>query len=209
MNFDQLWSREWTLLNCVWSGWWILFNCGIGDEPFLTMQCVGWTLFDCGVRHEPWSPCLTFSWTFSCLLSSCLKFFIKFRQIAPKVIACIPPWLPYFPVFWLKLDENSGSSSLFKILTLEILQSAPNDPKLNSKNRDMKSMLYMHFLGLRGPNFHPFYSMIMPLSRNCTFCYFPIDSHINISKCHKLLKLVWLPTKLIVFRHGRQCPHKV
>ncbi len=35
----------------------------------------------------------------------------------------------------LKLDENCGRSSLFKILTPEMLQSAQKEPKLDSKNQ--------------------------------------------------------------------------
>ncbi len=42
----------------------------------------------------------------------------------------------------LTWDENCGRSSLLKILRSEILQSAPNDPKLNSNNLTQK-VLYI------------------------------------------------------------------
>ena len=38
----------------------------------------------------------------------------------------------------VQLNENRGSSSLLKILTLEILQSAPNDLMPNSRNLTSK-----------------------------------------------------------------------
>ncbi len=43
-----------------------------------------------------------------------------------------------FCYVWLNLDENWGSSNLLKILTSEILQSAPNDSKLNSNDLTQK-----------------------------------------------------------------------
>ncbi len=61
--------------------------------------------------------------------------YLKFGRSPEKVTACISPLsLHAFSEVWLKLDENCGSSSLLKMLTSEILQSAPNGPKLNSKN---------------------------------------------------------------------------
>ena len=67
-------------------------------------------------------------------ISKCHKFFFKLADWQ-KVIACIPPDYHTFYKVWLKLDENwdgGGGSSLMQILTSEILQSAPNDAKLNS-----------------------------------------------------------------------------
>ncbi len=48
---------------------------------------------------------------------------------------------------WLKLDEKCRSSSLLKILTSELLQSAPNDPKLDLKNQTQEYTLHMQYIG--------------------------------------------------------------
>ncbi len=61
--------------------------------------------------------------------------YLKFSRPAGKVMACILPRLHAFYKVWLKLDEHCGSSSLLNISTSKILHSAPNDPKLNSKNQ--------------------------------------------------------------------------
>ena len=61
---------------------------------------------------------------------------------------------------WLKLIENCGCSSLLKILTSEILQIAPNDPKPNSRNQASKVPYLYHRLYVHSstpsPNFCPF-----------------------------------------------------
>ena len=44
----------------------------------------------------------------------------------------------------MKLNEKLGSSSLLKILTVEILQSAPNDPKPTQGIRYQKYPTYVH-----------------------------------------------------------------
>ena len=64
-----------------------------------------------------------------------------------KIIVCSPlspaPLIAiHFIKVFLKLDENCGSSCLLEFLTSEILQSAPNDPKLNSKNQTQKYTTY-------------------------------------------------------------------
>ncbi len=61
--------------------------------------------------------------------------YLKFGRSPEKVMACISPGLHAFSKGWLKLNENCGTSSLLKMLTSGILQSAPNDLKLNKKNR--------------------------------------------------------------------------
>ncbi len=45
---------------------------------------------------------------------------------------------------WLNLDEKCGSSSLLKILTPEMLQSAPNYPKLNSGTNSTLNMQFLN-----------------------------------------------------------------
>ncbi len=44
------------------------------------------------------------------------------------------------------MNENFGSSSVLIILTLEILESAPNDPKLNSNDLTWKVPYRWSFL---------------------------------------------------------------
>ena len=60
-----------------------------------------------------------------------------------KVTVCIPPSpLPDYHAlykFCWELDENCGNSSLLKILTSDILQSASNDP-----NWTQMTFLYKH-----------------------------------------------------------------
>ena len=46
--------------------------------------------------------------------------------------------------------------SLLEILTSNILQNAPNDPKLNSEMADTKSTLHMQYIGPQVSSlFHP------------------------------------------------------
>ncbi len=92
--------------------------------------------------------------------------------------------------------KNNGSISLLNILTLGILQSAPNDPKPNSKNQTRNSTLInmhynMHFLGLRVQIF----IRLAPRSVVCKMLqHFRISpltrSHVKISKCHNIFPIV-------------------
>ncbi len=45
------------------------------------------------------------------------------------------PHITILSINLVEMDENGGSSSRLKTLTSEILQSAPNNPKLNLKSR--------------------------------------------------------------------------
>ncbi len=49
-----------------------------------------------------------------------------------------------------------------------------------------------------------------PFSRNCTFYDFPIDSHVKISKYHKIFKNLddCREKYLLVFLHCSQCRHR-
>ncbi len=78
-----------------------------------------------------------------------------------------------FRKVWLKLDENYGRSSLLKILTSEILQSALNDPKLNSKNQT-QSVLHTQFLERQGLNFHVSLSIFSHIQDIAHFRIFPL-----------------------------------
>ena len=80
----------------------------------------------------PYSPVLT-------KMSQSTIFFLLWH-ITKKywVIACIPSNYHTFHKVLLKLDENWGQQQPFENLNIKILQSAPNDPKLNLKNRTRK-----------------------------------------------------------------------
>ncbi len=77
--------------------------------------------------------------------------FFNFGISPNKITACVTLLLDYHTVHkdWLEIDENCGStcSRFLKMVTSEILQSAPNDPKLTPKKSDRKSTLYMQFIG--------------------------------------------------------------
>ena len=102
---------------------------------------------------------------------------------------CFPDYMLSLK-FWLKSDEKCGNSSLFKILTSGILQNAPNDPKLNSKNQAWQAPIcVMRHIGPQASKFHPFRSTI---SRFQDIAHFRISPwtpppHVKISKYHKYL----------------------
>ncbi len=76
-------------------------------------------------------------------------------------------------VGWLNLNEICHSSGLLKILTSEILQSTPNGPKLNSKNKTWKHPTYAVHITV-SPIFSSVSFYDQPLSRYFTFNDFPI-----------------------------------
>ncbi len=79
----------------------------------------------------PYGPVLT-------KISKCHKIF-SFGQIAEKGNNLYsPPDYHAFHKIWMKLNEKRGGSGLSKILTSEILQSAPTDPKLNLNDLTQK-----------------------------------------------------------------------
>ena len=69
------------------------------------------------------------------------------------------------------MDEKCWRSRPLKILRSENLQSASDDPKLNSKTRICK-VPYMQFLGQRVPNFHPLHSTISCFQNIAHFAIF-------------------------------------
>ena len=79
--------------------------------------------------------------------------------------------------------------AVLNILTSEILQSAPNDTKLNLNDLTEKYPTY----GVRVPKFHLCHSTIscFPYTEHFVF---PIDSHVEISKRHIFFK-TWLISK--------------
>ncbi len=93
--------------------------------------------------------------TKNCRRSNILKFPAPYGSVLTKISKChnllyiladrqkqLQPELPRdqhtYNKIWLKLNENWESSSLLRILTSEILQSALNVPKPNSRNRTSK-----------------------------------------------------------------------
>ena len=85
------------------------------------------------------------------------------------------------------MDENCGSSSVLIILTLEILERAPNDPQTELKFMktflDRESQIFIRF-ALRSAVFK-----ILHIS------WFPIDSHVKTTKRHKLFVTWWIAKK--------------
>ncbi len=80
----------------------------------------------------------------------------------------------------MEIEEEA----VLNIVKLEILQSAPSDPKSNSRNRASKFPKYVP-CGTLSPKYdHVFFEMFYILG-------FLIDSHIKISKRHKFCK-IWL-----------------
>ncbi len=125
-----------------------------------------------------------------------MPYTFKIRQIARKSKACIPPDYHAFHKFWLKLDESRGSSGFLKILTSEILQSAPN-AQTELRWPDSKNMRYIWtFLELRVPNFHPFRSTANTFQDIAHFMIFPLNSILKFQSATYFLKLGWLPKRL-------------
>ncbi len=82
-------------------------------------------------------------------------------------------------------SESERSSSVLIILTLEILEKAPNDPKLNSNDLTWKVPYRWSFLHRESQIF------IRVALRSAFFkilyiSWFHIDSHVKITKCHKM-----------------------
>ena len=106
-------------------------------------------------------------------------------------------WIHCMQFGWIewKLGEELSFKNC-KISQSAILQSAPNDPKNQIQgigNQKCPTYVHCRTRGPGVPSFHPFRSMInrfwdIPHFR------FPIDSHVKISKCHKIFK-TWLIAK--------------
>ncbi len=95
-----------------------------------------------------------------------------------------------FSKVWLKLNENYGSSSLLKMLTSGILQSAPIHLKLNSKNHIWKVPYITQYIGPQVPIFPPFCSTIRKYFKVSYFFFFG-----RSTKSHNLYLPSW-PTYL-------------
>ncbi len=67
-------------------------------------------------------------------------------------------------------------------------------PRIELKESNMKSTLHIQYMEPQVPNFLLFRSTF---STYRIILGFPIDSHVKISKCHKLLKCGRLPGKVI------------
>ena len=114
----------------------------------------------------------------------CAREFLIFGRSPKQVIAYISPWT--LCEVWLKSDENCWRSSVSEIVESEILQSALNDPKLNSKNLTLKVSYICALWYPECPKFCPFRSAISRF-QDIPHLDFPIDPHVKISKCHKFL----------------------
>ena len=86
-------------------------------------------------------------------------------------MGCISPDYYSLRKVWLSLDENFGNSSLLKILTSEILQSASNDPEMNSNALTWK---VAHISSPKTTKSQTITTLLydQPSSRYCTFLGF-------------------------------------
>ncbi len=115
---------------------------------------------------------------FSSRIWSCVNKNFKY-SIAKKSQPIFPHNQHSYSEVCLKSDEN-WASRLLRIVTLEILQSTPNDPKPNSRNRASKSTLHMCTVVPRVPNFCSFCSMISRFQDIAHFGIFPLTPMLKI-----------------------------
>ena len=130
---------------------------------------------------------------------------LKIWHIARKVMACIS--LDYmlcikFGWNWTKI---CGRSSHLKILTSEILQSAPNGLKLNSKNQTWNVPHICSIYRRQSPILCSFGSMIIRFQEIAHFRIFPLIPMLKFQSATKILifgrspkhllfyPLLWLP----------------
>ncbi len=88
---------------------------------------------------------------------------------------------------WMKLDENWERSRVINTVKLEILQSAPNDPKPKSRNR-LSKVSFMYALYYTGSQSFVGFALQSAVFEIFHILGFPIDSHFKISTCHKFCK---------------------
>ncbi len=115
-------------------------------------------------------------------LQSAIYYYLKFDRSPEKNIGLYSLGLHAFSKVWLKLNENYGSSNHLKILISDILQSARNDPKMNSRritNEKYPTYHDMRYTALGVPNFLPFH---------CTISHFQDMAHIRIFTLTPMLK---------------------
>ncbi len=104
-----------------------------------------------------------------------VPYIFKFGRWPEKVIACISPCLNTFRNVCLKLDETVWSVTFWKSLTSDILQRAPNDPKLN-KESDRRSNPYpVPRTAISKFSYVSLYEQ--PFSWYCTFYDYSVESH--------------------------------
>ena len=105
----------------------------------------------------------------------------------------------------MKSDENWERSRVLKIvIKLESLQSSQNDPKPNSRIGHEKCPIYLHC------TLSPKFSSVSLYDQPFCFPWFPIDSHVKLSKCHKFCKNWPIAKKsnTLDYPYGKRCAHK-
>ena len=102
--------------------------------------------------------------------------YLEIWLIARKINSLYSQGLHAFSKVWLKWDDSLGSSSLLKILTSELLQSAPNDHQTEVKESDMKSTLQCSTSRPRVRNGRPSRSTVSRFQGVAHFRIFPLTS---------------------------------
>ncbi len=92
-------------------------------------------------------------------------------------------------LLYRKSQNRTHTVGLVKILTSEILQSAPNEPCTEVKELDMKCSLHMQFLGSRGTIFHPFRSTTRRFQDIAHCISFPLAPMLKFQSATKKFKL--------------------
>ena len=111
--------------------------------------------------------------------------YITFGRSLKKLMTCISPGY----ILSLKFGWNwmEGSSSLLKMLTSDILQSALNYLKLNSKNQKWKVPYIAQYIGPQVTNVHPFRSTISHFQDIAQFRIFPLTPMLKFQSVTKFL----------------------
>ncbi len=106
----------------------------------------------------------------------------KVLQIARNINSLyLPPDYHAFHKVWLKLDEHRKFCKVHRMTSTELSNDLTRKVFPRTANPKLSSV------SVYGQSF----------SRYCTFYDFPIDSHVKISKCNKIVKLGRLPRKVI------------
>ena len=133
------------------------------------------------------------------------------RKIANSIIFAIfgrspKKWQPvrlWYLVWNLdELDKNWERSRVLKIVKLEILQSAPNDPKPNSRNWTSK-VPYPCALWYPESQIFVRFALQLAVFEIIHIVDLPIDSHVKFQSATKYSKPGQLPRRVIaLFHHG-------
>ncbi len=116
------------------------------------------------------------------LISKCHNF-CNFWQIAKRSDSLYE----YDALYKVWTNETWERSRVLKTVKLETLQSAPNDPKPNSRNR-ASIVPYLCAMYYPESQISIRFALRSAVFKILHMLGFPIESHVKISTCHKLFK---------------------